>query len=176
MSTDTQVSGSRLLPARVQAKHGGQALAGGGPGDGRDGLRGPLRDQPAPVLSAFFLFFALASLGLPGLNNFVGEILILLGAFRANPLWGALAMGGVVFAAAYMLRLVQGVIWGPSEGRTEEITWTDLHPRELLILAPLAVLVLWIGLYPETFLAPIREPVRNLLEGATLVAMKGGLP
>ncbi len=130
----------------------------------------------APVLSAFFLFFALASLGLPGLNNFVGEILILLGAFHANPLWGALAMGGVVFAAAYMLRLVQGVIWGPSEGRTEEITWTDLHPRELLILAPLAVLVLWIGLYPETFLAPIREPVRNLLEGASLVAMKGGLP
>ena len=57
-----------------------------------------------PVLSAFFLFFSLASLGLPGLNNFAGEILILLGTFRANPLWGALGMAGVLFAAAYMLK------------------------------------------------------------------------
>ena len=69
-----------------------------------------------PVLGAFFLFFSLASLGLPGLNNFTGEILILLGTFTTHPVWAALALGGVVFAAIYMLRLVQGVLWGPTKG------------------------------------------------------------
>lgn len=129
-----------------------------------------------PVLSAFFLFFCLASLGLPGLNNFAGEILILLGTFRVNPWWGALALAGVVLAAAYTLRLVQGVIWGPAEPVKEMALWYDLERREILILAPLAVLVLWLGLYPEPFLAPLREPVQRLLEGSSLLVLKGGMP
>jgi NADH-quinone oxidoreductase subunit M len=121
----------------------------------------------APVLSAFFLFFCLASLGLPGLGNFAGEILILLGTFRAQPLWGALAMGGVVFAAAYTLRLVQETLWGAPKG---EEPWPDLTVREALIVVPLAVMVLWLGLHPATFLAPLEGPVRLLLE------LKGGTP
>jgi NADH-quinone oxidoreductase subunit M len=115
-----------------------------------------------PVLSGFFFFFCLASLGLPGLNNFAGEILILLGTFRTQPLWGALAMGGVVFAAAYTLRLVQGTLWGEPKG---EEPWPDLTVREGLILVPLAVMVLWLGLYPAPFLAPLHDPVRLLLQG-----------
>ncbi len=127
----------------------------------------------APVFSAFFLFFSLASLGLPGLNNFAGEILILLGTFRTHPLWGGLAMGGVLFAAIYMLRIVKEIIWGEpmSEG-----VWEDLTPRELVALIPLAILVLWVGLYPAPFLEPLREPVRQLLAGVRLAANLGGLP
>jgi len=119
-----------------------------------------------PVLSACFLFFNLASLGLPGLNNFTGEILILIGTFKSAPLWGTIAACGVVFAAAYTLRLVQGVIWGEAKG---EEPWPDLTLREGLILAPLAVLVVWLGLYPATFLEPLAAPVAQLL--AT-----GGMP
>jgi NADH-quinone oxidoreductase subunit M len=129
-----------------------------------------------PVLSAFFLFFCMASLGLPGLNNFTGEILILLGTFRVHPWWGALAMAGVLFAAAYMLRLVQGVLWGTPAPAHEDARWSDLTAREILILAPLAILVLVAGLYPEPLLEPIREPVRRLLAGTSLLALKGGLP
>lgn len=82
-------------------------------------------------------------------------------------------MGGVVFAAAYTLRLVRETLWGPP---MESPEWTDLTPRELLILVPLAVLVLWLGLYPAPFLEPLREPVRMILEGAHLAALKGGMP
>ncbi len=127
----------------------------------------------APVLSAFFLFFSMAALGLPGMNNFAGEILILLGTFRANPLWGALGMAGMLFAAAYMLKLVRVVIWGAPR---EEEKLADMTVREGLILVPLAVLVLWIGLYPDAFLAHLREPVRMLLEGTPFAVLKGGLP
>jgi NADH-quinone oxidoreductase subunit M len=127
----------------------------------------------APVLSAFFLFFSLSALGLPGLNNFAGEILILIGTFRSQPLWGALAMGGMLFAAAYMLRLVQGTLWGPPTG-TDPLP--DLTLGEGLILAPMAVLVLWIGIYPEPFLARLHEPVHMLLAGTPFALLKGGLP
>jgi len=120
-----------------------------------------------PVLSGFFLFFALASLGLPGLNNFTGEILILLGTFSAHPLWGGIAIAGVVFAAAYTLRLVQETLWGEAKG---EEPWGDLTLREGMILVPLAILVVWLGLYPAPFLEPLHEPVRLLL------ATQGGLP
>ncbi len=126
-----------------------------------------------PRLSAFFLFFSLASLGLPGLNNFAGEILILIGAFQAHPVWGAVAIAGVVFAAAYMLRLVQGVIWGPPKG---EAPWADLSLREGFVLVPLALLVLWLGLQPQAFLQPLQEPVRELLQQLPPLAAKGGLP
>jgi NADH-quinone oxidoreductase subunit M len=115
-----------------------------------------------PRLSALLLFFALAALGLPGLNNFVGEILILLGTFAAQPLWAVLAAAGLLLAAIYMLRLVQGVIWGPAQ---DQRPWTDL-----------VLLVLWLGLYPETFLEPLRGPAQLLLNGAVPLSLSGGLP
>ncbi len=120
-----------------------------------------------PILSCFFLFFSLASLGLPGLNNFAGEILILLGTFQSRPVLAAIAIAGVVFAAAYMLRLVQSVLWGAPR---DETPWHDLTPNEALVLVPMALLVLWLGLYPAPFLEPLHEPVKALL------ATQGGLP
>lgn len=115
-----------------------------------------------PCLAFFFLFFSLASLGLPGLANFAGEILVLLGTFQVHPLWAVVALVGVVFAAAYMLRLVQGVVWGPP--RTVR-TLPDLSPREWLMLLPMAVLVVWLGLYPAPFLEPLHGTVATLLAG-----------
>ncbi len=122
----------------------------------------------APVLSGFFLFFALASMGLPGLNNFVGEFLILVGTFQTHPWLGALAAGGMVFAAAYLLRLIQGVLWGTPKGNEP---WSDLTFREGLVLVPMALLTLWLGIYP----APFQEPTARLLQ--TMVnALTGGSP
>jgi len=128
--------------------------------------------QETPILAAFFLFFSLASLGLPGLANFSGEILVFAGTFQSHPLWGALALPGVVFAAAYILRMVQGVIWGT---RPPGRNWPDLSWRELAALAPLAVVTLWLGLHPGTFLEPLQGPVRLLVEGG-LMLVKGGMP
>ncbi len=125
-----------------------------------------------PVLSGVFLFFAMASLGLPGLNNFTGEIMILIGTFQVRPVWAMLAAVGVLVGAAYMLRLVQEVIWGP---RGDERPWPDLGLREGLVLVPLMVLVVWLGLYPEPFLAPLREPVQHLLQGGW-PPLPGGMP
>ncbi len=122
--------------------------------------------QSQPNLSAFFLLFAMASLGLPGLANFAGEFLILIGTFAAHPVWAAIAVIGVLLSAAYMLRLVQGVIWGSC---CEPIEKQDLVPREWLVLIPLALLVIWLGIYPQPVLDPIREPV-------TLLLQQGGRP
>lgn len=126
-----------------------------------------------PRLSFFFLFFSLASLGLPGLNNFAGEILILIGTFQTHPVWAATAFAGVVFAAAYMLRLVQGVLWGTPKG---EVFWPDLDMREAVVLVTLAALVLWLGLYPAPFLEPLQAPVLELLRQLPQQLPEGGLP
>lgn len=126
-----------------------------------------------PKLSALLLFFSLAALGLPGLNNFVGEILILLGTFSVHPLWAVLAVSGLLLAAIYILRMLQGVIWGPTQ---EGTPWPDLVPGEWLMLVPLALLVLWLGLYPETFLESLRGPAQLLLNGAAPLSLSGGLP
>lgn len=118
----------------------------------------------APALSACLLLFALASLGLPGLANFTGEILVLLGTFRSQPLWALLALPGLVFTAAYLLRLVQGTLWGPAPATRPALP--DLSTREWLVLVPLIVLTLWLGLYPAPFLAPLAGPVQAVLGGA----------
>jgi NADH-quinone oxidoreductase subunit M len=108
-----------------------------------------------PVFSAFFLFFAVASMGFPGLNNFVGEILILVGAFKGNPLVSVLGFGGLVFTVVYILWMIQQTLFG--EPRKEHTLW-DVTSREAVILVPLAFSVLFIGLYPG--------PILNLLQGS----------
>lgn len=126
-----------------------------------------------PLLSALFLLFSMSAMGLPGLNNFTGEILILLGVFSIHPLWGTLALAGLILAAAYMLRMVQGVIWGPAgkDGFLPDLAW-----REGLVLVPLAILVVWLGIYPEMFLEPLRNSAGLLLDSSHLLSMNGGLP
>jgi NADH-quinone oxidoreductase subunit M len=99
-----------------------------------------------PYLSGAALFFALASLGLPALGDFVGEFLVLLGSWRANVTLTVLATIGVLAATLYALRLVQRAFHGPNENR-----WTlpDLRPREAFVMAVMMLALLWLGLYPQ---------------------------
>jgi NADH-quinone oxidoreductase subunit M len=125
-----------------------------------------------PVYSAFFLFFAMAFLGLPGLNNFVGELLILVGAFQQRPFVAGLGFVGLVFTLVYTLRLAQDTLFG--EMKTEHELW-DLTPREAVILIPLAVGVLFIGLHPGPVLALLQEPVQSLVGQTMNVVFTSGL-
>jgi len=113
-----------------------------------------------PVFSAFFLFFALSSMGLPGLNNFVGEILILVGIFREYPLVGVVSFGGMIVVAIYILRMVQDTVFGLP--KTEQ-PLEDVNPRELFVLVILALPVLYLGLHPDPALRLLDQPVQRLL-------------
>jgi len=116
-----------------------------------------------PVFSGFFLLFALSSLGLPGLNNFIGEIMILLGLFRTWPVLATLAFGATVLILVYVLRLVQELLFGPGPAATGR--FEDLTAREIVILLPLAAGTVGIGVYPLPLLRMLAEPVRLLLAG-----------
>jgi NADH-quinone oxidoreductase subunit M len=123
-----------------------------------------------PVWSAFFLFFAMASLGLPGLNNFVGEILILVGTFTARPVIGVVSFAGLVLTVVYILRMVQDTVYGEprQEHDIADITW-----REGCILAMLAAPILFIGLHPGPVLKLLEQPVQHLLTQVSFLAMGG---
>jgi NADH-quinone oxidoreductase subunit M len=123
-----------------------------------------------PVFSAFFLLFALSSLGLPGLNNFVGEMLILLGTFKARPLVAILGFAGLVFTVIYILRMVQEALFG--EARKEQEVW-DLTPREMVILGALAAAILFIGLHPGPVLKVLEPAVQGLVSQDAQVALIG---
>ena len=98
-----------------------------------------------PAYVFFFGLFSLSALAYPGTNSFVGEILVLIGAFEHRWVYGFLAIPGAMLAAAYMLRLLQKIVWGePARGKG----WVDLSLREWLYLSPLAVLVLYLGFAP----------------------------
>jgi NADH-quinone oxidoreductase subunit M len=112
-----------------------------------------------PVMAGVFLVVALAGLGMPLLNSFVGEFLILLGAFQVSPAWAVVASLGVILACWYMLRMYQGVTQGPLRlpGGDSEVSIrtvlrplgkVDILPLELVALAPLVALILVIGVYP----------------------------
>jgi NADH-quinone oxidoreductase subunit M len=121
-----------------------------------------------PVYSVFFLFFALSSLGLPGLNNFVGEILILIGTFKARPVIAILGFSGIVFGVIYILRMVQDALFG--EARKEHVLW-DVNSREVVILASLALAVLFVGLHPGPILEILEHPVQAMVGPAGHLAM-----
>ncbi|MEK7774388.1 MAG: NADH-quinone oxidoreductase subunit M [Candidatus Zixiibacteriota bacterium] len=115
-----------------------------------------------PVYATAFMIVALSSIGLPLTNGFVGEFLILLGAYKANPVWGVLAASGVIFAACYMLWMYQRVMFGPVT-KEENKKLTDINWREKIILLPLIILIFWFGIYPQPFLAKIEPAVKTLL-------------
>jgi NADH-quinone oxidoreductase subunit M len=116
-----------------------------------------------PAFSAVFTFVSLSSIGLPGTNGFVGEFLVLLGAFRTQPLAAVVATTAVIIAAVYLLWATKRVIYGPLE-REENRTLTDLTPREYAVLVPLLGLILWLGLYPDPVLRRTEESARHYLE------------
>jgi NADH-quinone oxidoreductase subunit M len=113
-----------------------------------------------PAYMGFFGLFALSALGFPGTNSFVGEALVLIGVFMQHPWVGAVAVPGVMLAAAYMLRLGQKLAWGEP---TRATAWKDLNAREWLYLAPLAVLVIYIGLAPGLTLRSITPTLTRVL-------------
>jgi NADH-quinone oxidoreductase subunit M len=115
-----------------------------------------------PVFSAFFLFFSMAALGLPGLNNFVGEILILIGTYRMNPVAAAFGFAGLLFGVIYVLRMVQDALFGELKG--DESALMDLDSREIVILGTLALGVLFLGLWPKPVLGLFQEPVNGLIK------------
>jgi len=116
-----------------------------------------------PVFSALFLIICLSSLGLPGLNGFIGEFLILLGAFRAHPWVAGLSATGVILGAVYLLWMFQRVMFGPVT-KEENRALPDLTRRELWVLAPIIVFIVWIGVYPNTFLRFLDVPASVLME------------
>jgi NADH-quinone oxidoreductase subunit M len=116
-----------------------------------------------PVYATTFIVIALSSIGLPGLNGFIGEYLILLGAFRSNWIYAVFAATGVIFAAVYLLWLIQRVFYGKLDNKENE-NLRDLTLREKLFLYPLVVMTIIMGIFPQIFLSKMEESVRVFLE------------
>src|SRR5262245_29155425 len=115
-----------------------------------------------PVYAAVFLIMTMSSIGLPALNGFIGEFLILQGVFVASKLWAAFAASGVVLGAAYMLYLYQPTMFGKVENPKNE-RLMDLTHREFATFAPLLILAVWIGLYPTPFLRRLETSVAQIM-------------
>jgi NADH-quinone oxidoreductase subunit M len=113
----------------------------------------------SPVLASLFLVITLSSIGLPGLNGFVGEVLILLGSFTRHPVYGAVAALGMILGAVYMLWLYQRVFLGkqtnPANAAMGDINW-----RERIILIPIILAMLWMGVYSSPFLRRMEASIR----------------
>jgi NADH-quinone oxidoreductase subunit M len=129
--------------------------------------------ETLPWFAALFMIVCLSSIGLPGLNGFIGEFLVLLGAFRAVPIevWpffvsgpivSAIAATGVILAAIYLLWMYQRVMFGPITNEKNR-GLPDISKREFWTLAPVIVFIIWIGVYPNTFLRKLDASVSELL-------------
>jgi NADH-quinone oxidoreductase subunit M len=125
-----------------------------------------------PIFGTIMLISALSSMGLPGLNGFVGEFIILLGAFGStaigNPWYAGISALGVIMAAIYILYMFQRVFLGPAGEITHHHQLRDLNQREIGIMLPLIILMFWIGLYPKPFLDILAPAVTKLLAGLPL--------
>jgi NADH-quinone oxidoreductase subunit M len=115
-----------------------------------------------PRYALLFMLFTMASIGLPGTSGFVGEFLSLVGAYQASSWVTAVATTGIILGAAYMLYLYRRVVFGKLD-KPDVAAMPDLSMREMWLLAPIAAVVLWMGVYPESFLAPMRGDVGALL-------------
>ncbi len=116
-----------------------------------------------PIFVTFFLIITLSSIGLPGLNGFVGEFMILLGTFEAHKIFAVLATTGVILSAVYMLTMFQRVNYGKLD-KPENQALKDLNGREIATLVPIVLLCLWIGLYPATFLDKSEAAAQKMLD------------
>ena len=117
--------------------------------------------KSAPVFAGMFTLVMLSSIGLPGLNGFVGEFLILLGAFVANPWIASVAATGVIFAAVYLLWAYQRVFHGKAEG--DNATMEDLRVNEGMVLLPMVILIVFLGVYPKPMLERIEPSIEALV-------------
>ena len=125
-----------------------------------------------PKYAVLFLLFTMASIGLPGTSGFVGEFLSLAGIYQLSSLVALVCTTGIILGAAYMLYLYWRVAYGVQRN-ADAAAMPDLDRRELLLLAPIAAVVLWMGIYPESFLAPMRQDIAVLDARLAGVAPQG---
>jgi len=115
-----------------------------------------------PLLTVFFMIITLSSIGLPGLNGFVGEFLILLSAFRTQKMFCVIGGTGIILGAIYMLWMVQRVFFGSISEKNARLK--DLSLREVLVLIPILIMIVFMGVYPKPFLKSMDVSVRALIE------------
>jgi NADH-quinone oxidoreductase subunit M len=125
-----------------------------------------------PKYALLFMLFTMASVGLPGTSGFVGEFLSLAGAYKVSTWATLIATTGIILGAGYMLYLYRRIAFGP-QVNADAAAMQDIDGREMWLLAPIAVVVLWMGVYPETFLAPIRRDVATIVERIERAAPAG---
>ncbi|MDP1908894.1 MAG: proton-conducting transporter membrane subunit, partial [Hyphomicrobium sp.] len=116
-----------------------------------------------PGYALLFMLFTMASVGLPGTSGFVGEFLALVGTYEASSWAGIVATTGIILGAAYMLYLYWRIAFG-TQRNADAAAMPDLNAREWWLLTPIAAAVLWMGVYPESFMRPMRADVGRLLE------------
>ena len=116
-----------------------------------------------PIFAAIFAITMFSSIGLPGLNGFVGEFLILVGAFQYNKIYAAIAVIGIILGAAYMLWLYQRMMFGTLDN-PENKNLPDMNRREIAYMIPLIIFMFWIGLYPKPFIKIIEPAVINIVK------------
>jgi NADH-quinone oxidoreductase subunit M len=126
-----------------------------------------------PILAFCLGIIAFSSIGLPGLNGFTGEVTSLLGMFRVDRLYACLGLTGIILGAWYMLWLVQRTFFGRLreplvEGHGPHTPPTDLNAREILALAPIIVLIFWIGIHPQFFTSRMEPSINKVVAGLTL--------
>lgn len=121
-----------------------------------------------PIYATALMIASLSSVGLPGLNGFIGEFLILLGTFKSSVLnswwYTAFAATGVIFAAVYLLWMYQRVVFGEVKNPELKDQLTDMNNRELVVLIPIFIFIVWIGIYPGTFLSMTEESTKSILQ------------
>ncbi|MYJ29326.1 MAG: NADH-quinone oxidoreductase subunit M [Acidimicrobiaceae bacterium] len=117
--------------------------------------------KPAPVMAAVFTVVMLSSVGLPGLNGFVGELLVLLGAFNAHRWWAVVAAAGVILAAVYLLWAYQRVFHGPASGANAEMP--DMRWREGLVMVPFLAAIVFMGVYPKPVIDRVEPAVDAII-------------
>ena len=125
-----------------------------------------------PLFGIFLLIITLSSIGLPGLNGFVGEFTILVGTFRANWIYAALAATGIVLGAWYMLTMFRRVMHGPLDKPVNH-QLQDLSAREIVVLVPVVVLIFLIGLFPNLFFGKMESSVETLLSRTSTTISMG---
>ena len=114
-----------------------------------------------PVFAFFWVITVLSSVGLPGLNGFVGEYLILLGSFQASPVWSIVGLSGVIFGAVYLLMATRKVLFGALSNPANKAL-VDLNLREVALMLPMVILVVWIGVRPNDFLDKAQQSLAEV--------------
>lgn len=116
-----------------------------------------------PMFAVLLTLVAFSSIGLPGTNGFVGEFLVLIGAYKTQPVWSVVATTGVIFAAAYLLWAIQRILFNKLD-KPENANIPDLNWRELGLLTPLVICIIWLGVYPEPVLRRMEASTHKLVE------------